>query len=66
MTRQVRWTGIQALALSMSRRLVALDVLRGLAILGTLLTNIWLLSSSSVSSLAALVVAAVLATSPQA
>ncbi|MDT0120789.1 MULTISPECIES: hypothetical protein [Kocuria] len=40
MTRQVRWTGIQALALSMSRRLVALDVLRGLAILGTLLTNI--------------------------
>lgn len=50
----------------MSRRLVALEVLRGLAILGTLLTNIWLFSSSSVSSLAALVVAAVLATSPQA
>ena len=45
---------------------MALDVLRGLAILGTLLTNIWLLSSSSVSSFAALVVAAVLATSPQA
>lgn len=45
---------------------MALDVLRGLAIPGTLLTNIWLLSSSSVSSLAALVVAAVLATSPQA
>lgn len=66
MTRQVRWTGAQALALSTNRRLVALDVLRGLAILGTLLTNIWLLSSSSVSSLAALVVAAVLATSPQA
>lgn len=66
MTRQVRWTGAQALALSMSRRLVALEVLRGLAILGTLLTNIWLFSSSSVSSLAALVVAAVLATSPQA
>ena len=44
--------GAQALALSTSRRLVALDVLRGLAILGTLLTNIWLFSSSSVSSLA--------------
>lgn len=58
--------GAQALALSTNRRLVALDVLRGLAILGTLLTNIWLLSSSSVSSLAALVVAEVLATSPQA
>ncbi|WP_312918740.1 hypothetical protein [Kocuria sp.] len=58
--------GAQALALSTNRRLVALDVLRGLAILGTLLTNIWLLSSSSVSSLAALMVAAVLATSPQA
>ncbi|WP_206478455.1 hypothetical protein [Kocuria sp. KRD140] len=45
---------------------MALQVLRGLAILGTLLTNIWLFSSSSVSSLAALVVAAGLATSPQA
>ena len=45
---------------------MALQVLRGLAILGTLLTNIWLFSSSSISSLAALVVAAVPATSPQA
>lgn len=45
---------------------MALQVLRGLVILGTLLTNIWLFSSSSVSSLAALVVAAGLATSPQA
>ncbi|MEX5277704.1 hypothetical protein [Kocuria sp. CPCC 205261] len=45
---------------------MALEVLRGLAILGTLLTNIWLFSSSSVRSLAGLVVAAVLATSPQA
>ncbi|KHE73354.1 hypothetical protein AS25_13270 [Kocuria marina] len=66
MTRQVRWTGAQALALSTSRRLVALDVLRGLAILGTLLTYTWLFSSSSISSLTALVVAAVPATSPQA
>ena len=34
-----------------SQRLPALDVLRGLAILGTLLTNIWIFSTSSVSSI---------------
>lgn len=33
------------------RRLPALDVLRGLAILGTLLTNIWIFSTASVSSI---------------
>lgn len=31
---------------SSSRRLPALDVLRGIAILGTLLTNIWIFSTA--------------------
>ena len=34
-------------ALTSRRRIIALDVLRGIAILGTLLTNIWIFSRSS-------------------
>ena len=39
-------------ALTPRRRIIALDVLRGIAILGTLLTNIWLFSRSSMDATA--------------
>ncbi|HKM25681.1 MAG TPA: hypothetical protein VJY40_08595, partial [Corynebacterium sp.] len=39
-------------ALTSRRRIIALDVLRGIAILGTLLTNIWLFSRSSMDATA--------------